>query len=246
MTEQLHGIDPVMLALETSQREGSVALRSQGGEIRSISFPCGARNDDHLLPSIDELFREAELSPASLDALAVSIGPGGFTGLRIAVSTAKGIAEVTGCQVIAVPSAFVAAESLRAVAGVDDRVVVVSAAKASTCWMTSLVMESGGNWVQQGEGGIQSVDPPSPEVIALCEDAYVLADEHVPDGFLGAVRSRARHVETPHLSAEGCLFVAMGLLQRGETIDPLSIEPLYPREPEAVTLWKQRADKTAK
>ena len=46
------GPDGVLLAIETSQREGSVALRLSDGSILEHVFPCGSRGEDHLLPSI--------------------------------------------------------------------------------------------------------------------------------------------------------------------------------------------------
>ena len=226
MGATVNTLDPVFLAIETSHREGSVALRVRGGDTNGLSFSCGTRQEDHLLPSIDALFEKAGLEPDSLDAIGVSIGPGGFTGLRIGVSTAKGIAEVTGCSLLAVPSAHVAAEACRERLEPGDRIVVVSAAKSSSCWVTPLVMEVD-CWRENARASVHVLDPPTPEVIALCQGALVLADEYVPSAFKGAVEC----LETPVIVAEACLHVAMGMLQRGETTDSLLMKPLYPANP---------------
>lgn len=226
--------DQVILALETSQRTGSVALAVPGRESRAISFPCGSRQDDLLMPSIATLFEQEGTQQDAIDVIAVSVGPGGFTGLRIGVSTAKGIAEVTGCSLLAVPSALATAESIRDRLSVGDRVIVASAAKADSCWLTSLVMESDG-WRQES-AGLHHVEPPSPEVIALCKEATVIADEFMPE----MLRSALTGVEEPILDAMSVMQVALGKLERGETTDPLDLAPIYPREPDAVTLWNER------
>lgn len=61
-------------------------------------------HSEKLLPMIDEALRDASISPKHIDAVAVSIGPGSFTGLRIGLSTAKGLALSLGKPVIAVPT----------------------------------------------------------------------------------------------------------------------------------------------
>ena len=239
MSERAKNDDPVLLAVETSQRDGSVALQVHGGIRGCLHFPCGARHEDRLLPSIDELFRASGLQPGDLDAVAVSIGPGGFTGLRIAVGTAKGIAETTGCSTIAVPSAFVAAEAVRAQVEPMGRVVVASASKQDTCWLTLLECAPDG-WREIEGGGIHVVDPPAAETIALCEGAIVLADEHVPLAFREAVSGIAAGLDEPCLDAEACARVGGWMFEHGQIVDPLDIKPLYPREPEAVRSWRLR------
>ena len=93
-------------------------------------------------------------------------------------------------------------------------------------------------WCEEGEASTRVVDPPTPEVIALCENALVLADEYVPSAFT----ERVGRLETPLIVSDACLQVAMGMLRRGEITDSLLMAPLYPREPEAVTVWKRRRE----
>lgn len=239
MSERENQNGPVLLAVETSQRDGSVALQIAGKMCGTVHFPCGGRHEDRLLPSIDELMQANELQPRDLDAVAVSIGPGGFTGLRIAVSTAKGIAETTDCSTIAVPSALVAAEHVRSRVEPGGRVLVASASKKDTCWLTLLECVPEG-WDEVEGGGIHVVDPPPEATVALCEGALLIADEHIPSAFKESVSSIVQGLEEPHLDAEACARIASWMLGRGETVDPLDMQPLYPREPEAVRSWRLR------
>lgn len=80
-----------ILAIETSSNRGSVAV-SEGAKILSLRYLDIKRtHSERLLPQIDQCLGDAELDVSQIDAIAVSIGPGSFTGLRIGLGTAKGI-----------------------------------------------------------------------------------------------------------------------------------------------------------
>lgn len=239
MNERVEQSELPLLAIETSQRSGSVALLTTDGSTDEILFSCGGREADLLLPSIDELLSRHGLRPSDLAAVAVSTGPGGFTGLRIAVATVKGIAEITGCRVVGVPSALVVAEAIRGRLAGEDRVVVLSAAKDSSCWTTVLTPTDDG-WSELSPPRLAVVDPPDSGLLDQCGDAFILCDEHVPSGFVDAVQGVARLIEAPTLSAAVCARVARKRLTRGDDVDPLDLAPIYPREPEAVRLWRSR------
>jgi len=171
-------------------------------------------------------------------AVAVSIGPGGFTGLRIAVSTAKMFAETLGVKLIGVPSAIVAAEASRDVpVAVGADVVVALACKNESAWCTRLKRGDDGAWI------VAAQPPPG-----LCEAnsldltgiAAMIADEHLPSAMRVRCAAESVPVIAPTFSAVACLTVGARMLERGEVTDPLRLLPLYPRQPEAVTLWDAR------
>lgn len=94
-----------ILAIETSTRRGSVALLTDG-DVAATERTWEGR-DGHtlqLMPAIDKLFQEVGCDPRSITAVAVSIGPGSFTGLRVGLATAKGLAIGFGVSLIAVSS----------------------------------------------------------------------------------------------------------------------------------------------
>ncbi len=228
----------ILLAIEISQREGSVAIRRSDGSILEEKFACGQRGEDLLLPSMDTLFARAEISPAALEAVAVSVGPGGFTGLRIATSTAKGLAEGTGCQLISVPSSLVAAESTVIPEDHAHPVVVLTAAKSTTCWLSRLDRMDG-CWIESDLSGLHVIEPPAEKTIELCKGAILLADRHLPED-LSSRLPGIREIIEPRWTAAACARIGHLFLEAGRTTDPLHLEPLYPREPEAVSLWKAR------
>ena len=70
-------------------------------------------------------------------------------------------------------------------------------------------------------------------------DALV-ADEHAPEALLARVAPAGIPVVVPRFEPEACARVAARRLEAGATVDPLALMPIYPRQPEAVTLWERR------
>jgi tRNA threonylcarbamoyladenosine biosynthesis protein TsaB len=230
---------PVILAIETSQRIGGVALRDRDNNVQVEMLSEKGRHDDDLLPAIDRLFARAGLKPSDMEAVGVSIGPGGFTGLRIAVSTAKMFAEALGAKIIAVPSAAVAAEST---ADADVRSVLVAlASKQDTAWFTRLRRGAEGAWSICGEGGL--ADAASLDLDGV--DA-LLGDEFLPQSIRDRLSAAGIPVIHPQFDLRACLSVAERMLNTGEVVDPLHLAPLYPRQPEAVTIWDQRLKRASR
>ncbi len=104
MEQELPAEDRWILMIETSQRQGSVALGSVGGEfIDELSFSPGLVHGKELLPRIDELI-SSHGSRSQLGVVAVSRGPGSFTGIRIGVAAAKAIGWGLGIPTIGLSS----------------------------------------------------------------------------------------------------------------------------------------------
>lgn len=95
-----------LLALETIERIGSLAALIAEGEslstISQVSLPSDQRAAQTLLPAIQSLLSDVAWTPGELDAIAVTTGPGSFTGTRLGVTTAKTLAYATGAQLVGV------------------------------------------------------------------------------------------------------------------------------------------------
>lgn len=233
---------PLLLAIETSQRIGGVALRDANGRVHEEMLAPKKRHDDDLMPAIDRTFRRAGCSSRDLDehgAVAVSVGPGGFTGLRIAIATAKMLAETRRAKVIAVPSALVAAETCeRDITSKADSLMVALAVKDDSFWCTILKRDESTGWRLRAQ-------PDNPALVRgadsdLAAVNLVLADEFFPSEARARCEAQGIPVIEPRFSPSACLVAASRMADAGEFTDPLHLLPLYPRPPEAVSLWERR------
>jgi tRNA threonylcarbamoyladenosine biosynthesis protein TsaB len=93
-----------ILSLESSTDVCSVALHENGILLRKIVIEQPQSHAEKLAPSIKQIFEEASLSISHLSAVAISSGPGSYTGLRIGASTAKGICYALDVPLIAIPT----------------------------------------------------------------------------------------------------------------------------------------------
>jgi tRNA threonylcarbamoyl adenosine modification protein YeaZ len=219
----------VVLAIETSQRLGSVAITRTDGGVDHEPLRATARHEDDLMPAIDRLCRRSSIAPGDIAAIGVSIGPGGFTGLRIAVSTTKMLAESLGARIAAVPSALVAAEPIEA----PGPTLVCLASKGETTWVTRLQREDS-HWAFVGEPALALAAD-----LDLAGIETVVADEFLPDTLRKRIEAAGRTVVAPLFDARACLAAAKRMLTAGRTTDSLSLAPIYARPPEAVRLWEK-------
>jgi tRNA threonylcarbamoyladenosine biosynthesis protein TsaB len=103
----------MILAIETATEMCSTALVRDGEVLALRSVKEKNIHSERLLTLIDEVITESRIPRSSLSAVAVSIGPGSFTGLRIGLSAAKGLAMALDIPIIAVPTLDGIAEAFR-------------------------------------------------------------------------------------------------------------------------------------
>jgi len=214
---------------------GGVALGLVSGSVRLLATePLREvdRDRDDLIPAIDRLLAAAGLTRTDLRAVAVSIGPGGFTSTRVACATGALLAEGLGIPVRAVPSALAAhAAWLAADGDAAARCAVLMATKGEQAWCALVPPDPRAAAEAARTGRMMS----AAEVIALKPDA-ALADRHLPASFRDALQAARVPIHPLRFTPEATLAAAALI----EPADPSTLVPIYPREPEAVTLWRQR------
>lgn len=102
-TAPLNAEHELFLAVELSTRRGTVAL-GMGGQILEEALDGGAAHASDLLPAFERLRAKLDLGRQLPDCIAVGLGPGSFTGLRVAAATALGLARAGGSHLVALPS----------------------------------------------------------------------------------------------------------------------------------------------
>lgn len=122
-----------LLALDTATEACSAALATADG-VHGRAVEAPREHGDRLLAMIDELLAEAELSPAGLDVLAYGRGPGAFTGVRIAVGTAQGIAFAQRLPVVGVSTLAALAQGALRQHGAERVVAAIDARMGEVYW----------------------------------------------------------------------------------------------------------------
>ena len=146
------------------------------------------------------------------------------------VTLSQGIAEAGGAKVVGVPGAVVAAGGTPAVSTVSGDVLVLLASKAETAWATR-VRRNSRRWTIEGNAGLLAEIDGEPPAAAL-------ADEYLPEAFRASLESAGVPVHQPVFDASAVLEQAVLSLPEGVAKDPAAVGPLYPREPEAVRIWR--------
>lgn len=216
-----------ILAIETSTNACSVALQ-YGDQMLYRHELAARRHGELLLPWVEALLAEAGLSVAQLDAIAVSRGPGAFTGVRIGVAAAQGLAMSYDLPAVIQSSLAVCAQSAYRLTGASQQLVAFDARMGELYWAEVLV-EAAGQLRLQHESVI------APEAIQLPTSTGWLA---VSDGWASYpdLAVRANDILLPEQAAIGLLPNAQDLLclaqteyAAGNTVAAEAIQPVYLR-----------------
>jgi tRNA threonylcarbamoyladenosine biosynthesis protein TsaB len=221
------------LALETSGPLGSIALQEEGHVLGDRMLELGRRHGQALVSEIGRLFAACGKSPRDCRLVAISIGPGSFTGLRVGVTCAKTLAYATGCQVVAVDTLHaIACNSPADVASIQ----VVSDAQRGNLFIRDYTRSPTGEWVAQGAMRIASA---SSWVDALVPDNTVTGPALEKYGSLVAGRCRIVEAEFRVPRAATVARLALKSLASHGPIDPWTLEPLYFGPSSAEIQWKK-------
>jgi len=222
-----------ILAVETSGLLGGIALAEGPNLVAEVRLSERLHHARDLLVTMREACAEADWSPRGIDLVAVSIGPGSFTGLRIAVTLAKVMAWDAGTRVAAVPTLPALAENAPA-----DRPRVCTVLDAKRYGLYTSVFE------RRADGTLAEVLGPTclaPEELAgrLAADTFVLGR-----GIAVAQDALGRFDLAPEalwdVRPAAIARTGLAMAERGELADPMHLEPVYLRRPEAEELWERR------
>lgn len=190
----------ILLALETATSTCGVAVLDDDTVVAEAHLHRPRVHAERLTPLVEDVLDHADATPAALDAVAASMGPGSYTGLRIGVSTAKGWVLSTDAAFVGVPTLAAYAAQLRPVAAPGDVVcalldarrdeVYAGAYRRTTKGMdehaspTALPVDDLPGWVGTVDGRLWLVGNGAPKSRAALGDAFtcttVPADERPP------------------------------------------------------------------
>jgi tRNA threonylcarbamoyladenosine biosynthesis protein TsaB len=225
-----------LLAFETSTEACSVALWRDGSIVERFKV-APRRHAELALPWAEALLADAGLARTQLDAIAVGRGPGAFTGVRLGVAIAQGIALALDRPVL--PVSTLLALASRAPAGAS-RVLAAIDARMGEVYVGAYARE-GGTW-----RALQAEAVGQPDAVALPDGEGWAGVGTGFDAVGGALQARLGGrlasldaAALPHAADVARLGAAM--LARGEAVAPERLEPAYLRDNVALTLSEQAA-----
>jgi tRNA threonylcarbamoyladenosine biosynthesis protein TsaB len=250
----------LLLAVESATDAAAVALADENGALGSVVVARGRRHTETIAPAIDALCRRVGVTLADLDMLAVDIGPGLFTGLRVGVGTVQALSFALDLPVVTATSLEVLAHAVIGSGTAHHRLVVpVVDARRAEVFSARFRSGPGGSGprpegtdpgadtdhladTDDAAGAVGSPEALAAELGALSEPVVLAGD--------GALRYRALFAAlagatvlgpayaAPPVTALAELALARG--RAGHLHSGASVRPRYLRQADARINWEQR------
>jgi len=226
-------MNPLILGIETSTLSCSVALFSSDGLLHATQ-KCDAQHvhASHLLPMISEALEVLGKSPKDLSAVAVCAGPGSYTGLRIGVSTAKGLCHAMGIPLIAINSLEI--QAYEALESIDEGSTIVAVMDARRDEVYTQTFERRGKAVaalDETRALVIDAQLSTSELLpALTGDAFVIGDAAEKTQMLLGDRAQTWNFKNAHPQAAFLLRPALAAFEAQAFEDVAYFEPRYLKE----------------
>ena len=212
----------MILCLETATPSCSVALVHNGEVLACEEDPKGQNHSEKITLFIDSVMKQAGISYNDLDAVAVSMGPGSYTGLRIGVSTAKGLCYAVSKPLIAIPT-------LEAMAYGGKTIVknglLVPAIDARRMEVYAAIFDENINKIKDTEAVI--IDENSFYDLKIDYNIYLFGDGADKCAELFANDDKITVIKEFHCSAKYMNVIAQRKLDAKDFVDVAYFEPFY-------------------
>ena len=230
------------LAIDTATSVAGVATITGAGEVEAeLSWRAGRNHTAELFPAIEDILRRSRITRSDLSGVIVAVGPGSFTGVRIGMATAKGLAIGLGLPLAGVGTLSAAAytfgwsgRTVWAVLDAGRGQVVGSAFRGSGTkgGMASDWRQVAEERVMTPEELIDAIGSRGETASVLCGEAPAAVREMVQAELQGAVT-----VLDPSSGSgrvRSLAFLGWNRLAAGDADDPMTVAPVYARPPAAV------------
>jgi len=219
-----------LLAIDTSTMLGGVAIMDNDTLVAEARINVKVTHSERLMPEIDHVLAQSGLEISDIDVFAFAVGPGSFTGLRVGLSTVKGLVYATGKKLVAVPTLEAFAWN-------------IPFSKYPVCPLLDARKKEvyAGLFKWTDNGFVRVINE------QVVEIGRLLSEINGPAFFLGegsliyreriedALNDRALFAPPQAMvpSPSNVAYLGMRIAERGEFSDPAGLVPLYLRRSEA-------------
>lgn len=229
----------LILGIETSTMQSSVCLGTERGPVATAGLGRGRAHAEFLTPAIDFCLRRAEVGLSSVAGVAVSLGPGLFTGMRVGIATAQTLAHARHLPVVGLNALDLLAFPVRYVR--SDRLIcaVIDARRSELFWA----------FYRPSLGGVQRVtdlrvgpaQKLAGEIEALRDDVLCVGDGAVKiASLLESVGAAVASHGNAHPNAWSLVELTLPRFLREETQQADDLRPIYVRTADARISWQNR------
>ena len=228
----------LILGIDTATVQVSCAVGGHEGVLASTLSSRGKRHAESLTPAIQFACRQARIELSEISVVAVDLGPGLFTGLRVGVATAKAMAYALQVPMIGVSSLDLLAFPVRFTSRLI--VAVIDARRGELFYA----------FYRQVPGGVQrlidhqvgTAEDLASELLASGEECLLVGDGGIRyrEVFDGLKKVDVVGAELAHPSASSLVMLAHAQALREQFVKPWDLTPMYLRKPDAEINWTMR------
>ena len=229
----------IVLGIETSTPQTTVALGSEQGIMAATALSSGRPNHEAVMPNIEHLLRWSEISLSQVAGIAVGVGPGLFTGMRVGIATAKTLAQSLSIPIAGLASLDVVAFSVR-----YCRRLICAAVDAKRGEVFySLYRPVPGGVTRQGGFEVATPDQLTAELEAIPEDILLVGNGAL--AYRRRLEAAGRHIEFASAAyafpaATALVELAIPRFQREDFDRLYDLRPFYVRKSDAEIAWDER------
>ncbi len=229
----------LILSFDTSAQSCGVALTDTEKVISEIQLNRGSKHSEQLLPMIDHVLGNAKKTIGDIDLIVVSSGPGSFTGVRIAVATAKALSQGREIPLVAVNSLELLASNCLCP---KSLIVPMLDARKNEVY-TALFRRK-----EEGLLRVSEDYPSKPSELFTSlkeEESVIFLGENIEpyrDQIKAILKERAllAPVSFGSIRASEAAFLGLEKYRAGDLADHFDLAPTYLRKPEAETSWEAK------
>ncbi len=223
------------LAIETATPGASVAVVEDATTLAAASRIDRVGHATFLVPAIDFCFDQVGWSPSDLDAIIVDVGPGLYTGIRVGLATAQGLAAAFGIPIV--PATSLDAIALEARTGHRLIWAVVDVRRGE--FAVARYRPVPGGVVKEGSPELVTQEVLRAQLVESAENSLVVGDTAaLPEGFITGIH-RAKVGKPRYPYAVALAEVGRGRFDKGAYPAPDEIRPMYLREPDVNINWEK-------